>query len=79
MSFTQMEIVVIIIIIIHMGKYVNSYGDDTSLLGFLLNPYTRASDGLPITGTILFDTNNFKKQLLSGEAGMFPSRNIILC
>jgi hypothetical protein len=50
---------------------MNSYGESSSVLGFLLNPYTRASDGLPITGTILFDTNKFKNQVLSGQAGMF--------
>jgi hypothetical protein len=50
---------------------MNSYDDDNSILGFLLRPFTRASDGLPITGTILFDMTKFKNQLLSGQAGMF--------
>ena len=58
----------------------NSFGslENNSIIGFLGGTYTRESDGLPITGTILFDTNKFRKQLLSGEAGTLDNKGTFL-
>ena len=59
---------------------INSFGslEDNSIIGFLGGTYTRESDGLPITGTILFDTNKFRKQLLSGEAGTLDNKGTLI-
>jgi hypothetical protein len=45
-----------------------SYGS-FNVLGFLLRPFARKSDGLPFTGTILLDSTYFKNSLASGDAG----------